>query len=278
MLVAWMHFNKKLQLIHIYGKKRPKDEMNKQLHSKWFWVYVSLPTCHLFTVYVSLPTCHLQDSNGEWKSLPYEAAGAMVRSLMVHLHKYSEAHVAMNQAVGDDPEKKKTVTKKLVEKVDQLSSIKKFMVFNPRTGQMATESWLVKHIQVVEGVPKFKHPNKQNANPKILTLGIQIADETLDLTLDLGDNNMGPRPVRCYDLRKASPLGGVQILTEGFGHMGEQHLEGEEDENDIDLDEVEFSDSDKERDENDYQHEIPGDEEGLEGHVVCIELFSDILR
>ena len=99
----------------------------------------------------------------------------------------------------------------------------------------------------------------EDPKPKILTLEIKVqADNSVDLTLDLGDGHLGPRPVRCWDLKKSETKGDLQFLKTGFGHMGEDNLEGEDDQDEVDFDEVDF-------DENNYEDDIPDDSGGLEG-------------
>ena len=152
-----------------------------------------------------MSTC--QDETDQWKALPYEAAGALVRSLMLHCHKLANFQEAKAKALQDDPECKKASTQKCVERVEQNLHVEKYLVFNPRTGQMATEAWLGKHILVVAGKPKFKHPSKEHKNPKILTLKIKVLDDNVELTLDISDSTIGQRPVRCFDLRSSQPQG-----------------------------------------------------------------------
>ena len=201
------------------------------------------------------PFANHEDDHGNWKSLPYEAVGALVRALMVHCHKLGELQVAKQQALDEDPSQKKAITKRLVEKANGMMHVDKYLVFNPRTGQLATETWLGKHIQIVNGKPQFRHPSKQNKDPKILTLTIKITDGALALHLDLG--NGASRMVRCWDLRSSKPQGDLKVLEGGFGHMADPCLEGDEE----DFDEVEFPD------ENEFEDEIMDDSHGLQGHV-----------
>lgn len=212
----------------------------------------------IFGVYVYMVIFSCQDVDQQWKALPYEATGALVRSLMLHCHRIGEANASRDQALAEDPQQKKAVTKRLVDKAAELLHVKKYLVFNPRTGQLATEQWLSKNIQVQDGKPKFKHPSKQHKSPKILTLTICVADNDLDLKVDLGNGN--DMPLRCYDLRQSEPLGDMELLQAGFGHMADDWAE--EDGDEIDFDEV-----DSAGDDNDYEDEIMGDEHGLEGFL-----------
>jgi len=207
----------------------------------------------------------LQDQNDEWKALPYEAAGAVARSLMRHCHTLSELRKSKALLLEKDPQKKKAATQKVCVKVDSMLHVDKYMVFNPRTGQMATEAWLSDHIQVVEGKPEFKRKRKNDIGPKIVTLGIKVLENTVDLTLDLSHGDMGARPIRCFDLRDSKPQGDLQYLSTGFGHLGEDSLEDESDvENWVDFDEVDFEHG-SQKDENDFDDEIPQDDLGIEG-------------
>ena len=59
----------------------------------------------------------LQDQNDEWKALPYEAAGAVARSLMRHCHTLSELRKSKTLLLEKDPQKKKAATQKVCVKV-----------------------------------------------------------------------------------------------------------------------------------------------------------------
>lgn len=185
---------------------------------------------------------------------------------MLHCHKLAEAKMAKLKAVEQDPNMEKANTNKCIEKFNSMLSAERYLVFNPRTGQVATEAWLSKHIQQVGGKPSFKKPSKQHKDPKILTLGIRVLEETtLQLTLDLGDNVMGPRPLRCFDLRGATVQEDLQALSSGFGHLGEDSIEDDE-EDEVDFDEVDYQDSDQE---NEYDEELVDDTKGIEGCCPC---------
>lgn len=200
-----------------------------------------------------------QEEDGSWKALPYEAAGAAVRSLMIHCHKLAEAQTAADKALLDDPSQIKATTKKLVERVTSMQHVDRYIVFNPKTGQLATEMWLSKHIQVVNGKPEFKNASKKHKSPKILTLTLKIENGKLQLFLDLQCSG-GSRPLRCYDLRSSESQGDLQFLQAGFGHMADPWVDDDLQGDDVDFDEVR-----SEPDENDSDDELMGDEQGLEG-------------
>ena len=175
---------------------------------------------------------------------------------MLHCHRLVNFQEAKAKALQDDPECKKVFTQKCMERVEQNLHVEKYLVFNPRTGQMATEAWLGKHIHVVAGKPKFKHPSKEHKDPKILTLEIKFLDDNVELTLDISDSTIGPRPVRCFDLSSSQPQGDLTVLTMGFSHMGGSSIEEHEDG---------AVESDGEIDPNEFEDEIPDDAQGLEG-------------
>ena len=85
-------------------------------------------------VHVSMALVWVQDENNEFKALPYEAAGAMVRSLMLHCHKLQLWIQALEDLLIEDPEMKKAATKKMAERVGSNKHVKRFLVFNRRTG------------------------------------------------------------------------------------------------------------------------------------------------
>ena len=183
---------------------------------------------------------------------------------MRHCHVLGQLKLSRDKALVDDPNATKAVTRKLIEKVSQYHSVEKYMVFNPRTGQMASEAWLQQHIQVVNGKPEFK--KAKSKSPKILTLGIKITNSSLDLTLDFGNAEPFAQPVRCMDLRSSQPSGDLESLTSGFGHMGQNELDSDcEGDEQPDFDEVDFQDDVE--DENDYaeEDEIMDDVLGIQG-------------
>ena len=190
----------------------------------------------------------------------------MVRSLMLHCWRVFQAHVAKETALSEDPGKVKATTKKNIEKYNSLLKVERFIVFNNRTGQMATEAWLQKHITVVNGHPKFKHPCKQGKDPKILTLSVEITEQSqVNLKLDLGNNSGGPRKIRCFDLRTAETPGDLKFLSSGFAHMATDFLEGD-DEGDYDFDEVDFDKEDDDDDDHEaHEDGLFDDAMGLEG-------------
>ena len=223
----------------------------------------------------------LQDSKGDWKALPYEAAGAIARSLMQHCHRVGLAKDALEKALEKDPDMKKVTTQKLSQKHAELLKVERYLIYNPRTGQLATEDWLSKHIRVTdEGLPEYKNPSKKMMKPKIVTLAVCIEENTISLKVDLGLGS-GQCPVRCYDLRKSETQGDLQVLLLGYEHMGADWSEEEGgDAVQIDFDEVDFSDggdgepneavNKKATDENDFdfEDEIFGDEKGIQGHDI----------
>ena len=186
-----------------------------------------------------------------------------MRSLMQHCHTLGNLSSSLAKALEEDPAVEKQSSKSLSQKLRALEDVERYIVFNPRTGQMATAAWIEKHILVQHGVPTFKKASKQNQTPKILTLGIKIKDKSVKLTLDLGFDEKNPRPVRCLHLASRKAQSDLTELEQGYGHMGQPW-----DEDDQDLDEVDFPDdsSDNRKDENDFEDEIPDDAAGIEGH------------
>ena len=203
-----------------------------------------------------------QDQHGQWKALPYEAAGALVRTLMRHCHAVMQLRIAKEKALSDDPNATKAATKKLVDKYTSYQSVEKYMVFNGRTGQMASEMWLSKHIHVVDGKPAFKKATGKV--PKILTLGVKIINGSLDLTLDFGNEVSCAQPVRCMDLRTSQPQGELEALAAGFGHLGDENIDSDGERDEPDFDEVDF------QDENEYEDDIVDDSAGIEGQHTQI--------
>ena len=191
---------------------------------------------------------------------------------MQHCHKVGLAEAAKKKALETDPEMKKQSTQNLSQRHEDLLKVERYLIYNPRTGQIATEEWLSKHIRVTnEGVPEYKNPSKKMMKPKIVTLAIDIVEGSVSLQLDLG-LGAGKCPVRCYDLRRSETQGDLQVLLSGYEHLAADWDEEEDSETrNFDFDEVDFLDEaceEKATDENDFdaQDEIFGDEQGIQGH------------
>ena len=208
-----------------------------------------------------------QDLDGTWKALPYEAAAALVRSLMLHLHKFKKAVLEVQRQKKADPSMSKPASQKAQEALHDLKDVQKFLVFNPRTGQMATDSWVNRYIVVEQGKPKYKKARKSGVGPRVLTLSVKIPDPAgeVKLALDLNDSSeAGPRAVRCFELAEGVERSGVEFYVDGFEHMAAPSLDGP-----VSDSEANDDDDDGEEEEDDSDSGLPADDQmGLEGRFT----------
>ncbi|CAK9114704.1 Uncharacterized protein (Fragment), partial [Durusdinium trenchii] len=115
----------------------------------------------------------VQVESGEWQSMSYELASAFVRTLMLHGAKLRAARNSFLELSALDEHLKKAATKKAKQEFENLKSVSRYMVFNPRTGELASQQWLNNHIQVMDGVPCMKK-KLGKACPFIVTLGFDL--------------------------------------------------------------------------------------------------------
>ena len=200
-----------------------------------------------------------------------------MRTLVLHCHKLQNAKSAFHKLLKDDTALKKKATSKAKGEYDSLKRVDRYMVFNGRTGQMASQDWLARHIQCVDGKPQLKK-STSTARPWILTLGFALNGQEMKLTLKTCQDQPAAR-VRCFDLRHGCPNGKFKFIMLGYQHMG-----GEEWENDgKDQDEAAEPDSPNFEDDGyESADSIVNDEQGLEGwrpkteHVtVSLHPFPD---
>ena len=76
--------------------------------------------------------------DGQWQSLPYEIASAYVRTLMLHCRELTKAQAKADELLAQDPGETKKKTKDDKDLVTSLKKMQRWIVLNPKTGQMAT--------------------------------------------------------------------------------------------------------------------------------------------
>ncbi|CAJ1437547.1 unnamed protein product [Effrenium voratum] len=153
----------------------------------------------------------------EWRSLPYEVASAVVRTLVLHCHRLNTAKDAYGSLLENDPKHKNKQTQRAKQELDGLRHAERYIVLNPRTGQLATQSWLSKHIKTVDGKPELKKKGS-TARPWVMTLmfALLAKDACLKLKIGPGENACN---IRCVDLRSGSTNSKVSQLLLGYKHF-----------------------------------------------------------
>lgn len=181
--------------------------------------------------------------------MSYELASAFVRTLMLHGAKLRAARNSFLELSALDEHLKKAATKKAKQEFENLKSVSRYMVFNPRTGELASQQWLNNHIQVMDGVPCMKK-KLGKACPFIVTLGFDL--------LPVGDVKLTVKtapdkpalPVRCFDLREGGAQSKFTFLMDGYDHLAAEVIVDEEEMDDEGANDEDF---------------LWNDEDGLQG-------------
>ena len=182
--------------------------------------------------------------NDEWQSLPYEIASSYVRTLMVHCHELFEAKKKAEALLGEDPEEKKKKTRDAKELHESLKKSQRWIVFNPKTGQLATQHWLQKHIKAdAAGKPVVKN-SKSRVKPWVMVFHFESQDGETVLSLQR-DPDKPQQKIRCVDIRNGQSHAALSFFMQGY-----QHFLDEEDEQD---------------DGEESEDTMVGEDEGLEG-------------
>ena len=166
----------------------------------------------------------LQDSSGTFQPLPYEVAHGIVRTVVLHASELRTAKEELAKLEAADPEFTKPKTKAARDKVQNLMKADRFIVFNTRTGQVATTEWLNKFIVASpEGKPVLKNSNTK-AKAWIFTLRFSLIGGDIDLQLRTKDTE-DFRRVRCFGLQIGSVRMPYADLVDGYGHLLDEDAE-----------------------------------------------------
>ncbi|CAK8985840.1 unnamed protein product [Durusdinium trenchii] len=207
----------------------------------------------------------LQDESGDgWNALPYEIAHGVVRTLAEHAYNFRLAKNDYKAILEGDPGATSVKAKKQKEILSKLERTDRFLVFNRRTGELATTEWVKKYLTAnpATGKPQMKN-EKSTAKPWVMTLRIVINQALVEVSLrpyEAADF----RAVRCYDIQNGLPQKQLTTITQGYQHL---HLrpgdDGEESEQETWTlwAGVDFSNDDD-------GESLPGDEQGLEGRTM----------
>lgn len=172
-------------------------------------------------------------SGTAWLQLPYEVAHGVAKLVVLHGSEVIQAKKDLANQLLNGSEEKKTRTQKAREAVEKLKSVERFLVFNRRTGQLATADWIQKHICSDEhGRPKVRNP-KSTAKPWLMTMKFQ-GDEHVKISLRTDDvEGSAFRQVRCLSLTQGIEKADLQSLVSGYQHLVVNEEEGDDDGQDM---------------------------------------------
>ena len=170
----------------------------------------------------------MQDDN-QWLQLPYEIAHGIVRTVTKHVYDYLSANSRFKKLVEEDPEQKKSKTVNAQINVKRMEHVDLFIIFNRRTGQIATPEWTSKHLAAdSSGRPVLKNQSAK-VKPWVMTLRLRILEVgDIQIGLRSGDDDSEFKEVRCFDLDKQLSNKKIANIAEGYGHLL-QNLDTSED-------------------------------------------------
>lgn len=170
----------------------------------------------------------IQDSSSIWQALPYEVAHGIVRTATLHCNDYTNAKEALKELEEKDPTMSKSKTVKARDVVSGLENSIRFLVFNRRTGSVATPDWIARNITTSPtGEPEVKSAK----SAWIMKLQIVLVGSDFNLALKTSSDSEF-RPVRCFSLKDGMEKHRIINLCEGYQHLIEQEsaADGAEDE------------------------------------------------
>ncbi|CAK9082770.1 unnamed protein product [Durusdinium trenchii] len=160
----------------------------------------------------------LEDGNGKWQQLPYEIAHGVVRTLTKHAYDYLCTKRQLRQLLESDPNGKKSKTKKCQEECQKMQHVDHYLIFNRRTGQVATGEWVRKHVITgPDNKPRMKN-EASTAKPWIMTLRIDLVESNVQVYLRPKDNESFRR-VRCFALQEGREKAKLAHITSGYAHL-----------------------------------------------------------
>lgn len=114
-------------------------------------------------------------------------------------------------------------TQKLRDTVSGLLSADRFLIFNRRTGDLATQEWVTKYVtSTPEERPVLKN-DKSKVKMWVMTLRIELSDGhdgAGSATLGLRPTDEGEfQAVRCWDLQEGRPKDGILRICRGYQHL-----------------------------------------------------------
>ena len=167
-----------------------------------------------------LTSTNVMQDNDQWLQLPYEIAHGVVRTVTKHVYDYLLAKSRLKKLVEGDPEQKKSKTVNAQINVKRKEHVDLFMIFNRRTGQIATPEWTNKHLVAdSSGRPVLKNESAK-VKPWVMTLRLRILEVgDIQIGLRSGEDDSEFKDVRCFDLDKQLSNKKIANIAEGYGHL-----------------------------------------------------------
>ena len=168
---------------------------------------------------------NFEDSAGVYQALPYEIAHGVVYTLVKHGGQLRDAKNLVATLEAESSTKPAKI-EKAKQAYTALHNVQRHMVFNRRTGCLATSDWVAKHVQTnAEGFPVPKNASS-TSKPWVMTLSVQIIG--LELKVELRSSlASGFRRVRCFDLKTTLAQTKVTVLT-GYEDILTEQCEDDE--------------------------------------------------
>ena len=172
-----------------------------------------------------------QDKSGQFQALPYELAHGIAKTATKHCYDYQVARRDYYEKLEQDPTCSKAKTVKAKEDLEKLKAVDLYMVFNRRTGQMATREWMKTYLTTDEhGIPKPKKENS-TAKPWIACLRFELGLDLHKVSLAFKITEGGEfREVRLFHFEDGMTTTKINVFTDGYKHLLHQD-ELEEDRN-----------------------------------------------
>lgn len=151
-------------------------------------------------------------------------AHAIVRSITMHAQRWHEAKKDFQERKESDPEATKVKTKQAQELWKKMQLVDRHQVMNRRTGWVATQDWLSRHMVVDQaGVPRNRNP-KSKAKAWVVTVRIKMTGTELEAQFR-PSLEQAFRRIRCWDIRSGEPRCKLMSLAAGYQHVFEDFPE-----------------------------------------------------
>ena len=134
---------------------------------------------------------------------------------MLHISKVEEAKQLYVHLLGEEASESKM--QKARNELDALKNVERYIVLNPRSGQLASQDWLSKHIKTIDGVPSLKK-DKTSIKLWVMTLYFSMQSQNFNLKLKVAENKPELK-VRCLDLTTGTMQTRIQFLLDGYSHF-----------------------------------------------------------
>lgn len=166
-----------------------------------------------------------QDEKGEFQQLPFELAHGIARAVTQACFDFQNARKEYRVLKEEDPTEMKNKTIKAKENLEKLKSPDLYLVFNRKTGHMATAEWMKRNmLPGPDGVPR---PRKENSTAKPWITCVQFrvlqAEKDFSVALKFQVSEGSPfRRVRLFCFENGSSSMKVAMMTAGYQHLLQQ--------------------------------------------------------